>query len=77
MYVPKRESDAILQTRIGDACFYTQDSLGYAIGVLVRAFAKVNENNLVDAIGVLESVKQEIYRKHLDPLAAQKEFDCE
>lgn len=74
-YIPKKARDAIDVSQVGKCRLLTAKELSYACIRLVYQYAGTDEVKLNEALGTLESVKGELFRKHINPISAQHEFD--
>jgi hypothetical protein len=76
-YIPKKAREVIDISVIGKCRLLTAKELSYAIMKMVHQYAGTDEYKLNEAVGSLESVKGEIFRKHINPASVQHEFDLE
>jgi hypothetical protein len=74
-YIPKKARDAIDVSPVGQCRLLTAKELSYACIKLIHQYAGTDEHKLNEALGTLESVKGELFRKHINPASAQHEFD--
>jgi hypothetical protein len=74
-YIAKKARDVIDISPIGKCRLISSKELSYAVIQLVHQYAGTDEIKLNEALGTLESVKGELFRKHINPAAAQHEFD--
>jgi hypothetical protein len=74
-YPKKKDRDSIDASPVGNCQTKSAEELIYAIMQLAIQFAISDHEKLQEAIGAIESAKQELYRKYISPAAAQKEFD--
>jgi hypothetical protein len=74
-YPPKTSRVTIDISPIGNCQLETPGELTYAILQLALQYAKHDHAVLQEAIGAVESAKQELYRKYVNPASAQHEFD--
>lgn len=74
-YPAKKQRDTIDRSPVGDCVFTEHNELTYATIRLALQFAKDDHAKLQEAIGAIESAKQELYRKYITPAAAQHEFE--
>ena len=74
-YVPERTRVYLSKMPLDGIHFSNSDELTYCVIKLATMYAEQSGESLQTAIGLLESAKQEIFRKHLNPAAAQAEFD--
>ena len=65
----------ILQSPIGNCTLLTGRELSFAIMTLVTNYAKDRPDMHTDAIGAIESAKNEFYQKHVRPFEDQQEFE--
>jgi hypothetical protein len=74
-YVPKNTRATIESSPIGNCKLDDSRELAYAVIQLVLQYSRNDPKKLQEAIGTLESVKHEVYRKYVNPATAQAEFD--
>ncbi len=74
-YVPKNIRATIDVSPVGNCTLNDSRELAYAIIQLTLQYSKNDPKKLQEAIGTLESVKHEVYRKYVNPASAQAEFD--
>lgn len=74
-YPPKSNRAVIDISPIGNCQLNEPSELTYAVLQLALQYSKYNHATLQEAIGAVESAKQELYRKYVNPAAAQYEFD--
>ena len=74
-YPNKTIRSVIDSSPIGNCQLNDPSELSYAIIQLALQYAKEDHKVLQEAIGAIESAKQEVYRKYVNPAAAQHEFE--
>jgi hypothetical protein len=74
-YPPKKDRAIIDISPIGNCELQIPSELTYAILRLALQYARHDHTILQEAIGAVESAKQELYRKYVNPASAQHEFD--
>lgn len=74
-YIPKKARGVIDTSPVGNVRLLSSKELAYAIMQLVTQYAGADDIKLNESLGVLESVKGELFRKHINPAAQQHEFD--
>lgn len=75
MHIPHKNRALIDASCVGNCAATTEPQLQYAIMRLITGFQIGRPDQFQAAVGCLEAVKHEIYRKHLNPQAAQAEFE--
>ncbi len=67
--------NALRELESDDPSNNMEGNLNYIITVLVKRTMGIGYRGINDAIGMLESCKLELYRKHAAPYEDQKEFE--
>ena len=75
MRIQKRARDAIDLSYVGACILENDNELTYAILLLSKQYMKSSGCSPNQVVGAIESAKQEIYRKHINPAMVQSEFD--
>lgn len=75
MHIAIKQRDYILDSKIGECEILSSEELAFAILTLVNSYVQKDSTLFNNAIGALESAKQEFYRKHINPYEAQAEFE--
>jgi len=74
-YIPKAAKNSIDVSPIGNCQLGNDKELTYAILCIIKQYVKQHANKAAEAVGSLESAKQELYRIHIIPETKQSEFD--
>ena len=75
MHLNKKEREVFDNVQVSQLELKTEAELGYMVMRLVQRYRIGEKGKYHSAVGVLEGVKQELFRKHITPAAIQTEFD--
>jgi hypothetical protein len=75
MRINKRARDAIDSSPVSACVLESDHELTYAILLLTKQYMIKHGGSPNQAVGAIESAKQEIYRKHITPSMVQSEYD--
>lgn len=75
MHLKQDKRNTIDATQVSQLNINTEAELGYAIMRLIQGYQMGNPSRFQSAVGVIEGVKHEVFRKHIHPATVQAEFD--
>jgi hypothetical protein len=73
--IPKKTRDYIENSPVALLKLTSNGELCFALTTIVLNYAGGDLKKLNESIGTLETAKQDIFRRYLNPAAAQNEFD--
>jgi hypothetical protein len=76
-YLTKRDRNVIDSSPIGDSELQNPRELAYAVMQLVLQYVSKDKKLYPEAMGAVDLAKEELYRKYINPLSAQHEFENE